>query len=426
MENRRPHIFYTDGELTIRGIKLSDIASAYGTPLYITDLDRVIERYEEIASSFKGVKINIAYAYKANSLLAITRALAMRGSGATVVSSYGIKIAMISGVENSKIVLDGPSKSDDDINEAISSEIALINVESRDELDVINKIASRHGKKAKIGIRVNLGLKAGAHPKIMTGGREHKFGVSEREAAKLFILAAKMESVKPVALHSHIGSQINNLDVFKEEAAKLASIASKINKKGFEVPVLDLGGGLGVPYGEEKAISYREFASAVIDVIKRAYEEEGMNMPELVIEPGRYIVADSTVLLMRVNYVKKLGRKKWILVDAGMNDFIRPAMYGARHEIAPVKPREGNEIYSIGGPVCESSDVFADGVKLPRVERGDLLALLDAGAYGISMASNYNIRPIPAVVVVSGGKVKLARKRDSLEHILAMEMQDSK
>jgi len=421
VEKRRPHIFYVDGELTIRGIKLSDIASAYGTPLYVIDLDRVVERYDEVASSFRSVKINIAYAYKANSLLAVTKTLAMRGSGATVVSSYGIKVAKISGVESPKIVLDGPSKSDDDIEEAISSEIGLINVESRDELDTIEKIASRQKKKARVGIRVNLGLRAGAHPKIMTGGRSHKFGVSEREAVKLFALAAKMDSIKPIALHSHIGSQINDLSVFRAEAAKLVSIALEIHKKGLEVPVLDLGGGLGVSYAGEKAISYREFASAVTDVIRNAYEENGMSMPELVIEPGRYIVADSTVLLMRVNYVKKLGRRRWLLVDAGMNDFIRPAMYGAKHEIIPVRPREGTEVYSIGGPVCESSDVFADRIKLPMVERGDLLALLDAGAYGISMASNYNIRPIPAVVVISAGEVKLARKRDSLEHILAME-----
>jgi len=421
----RPHLSIRDEELWMRNYPLSKIAEEYGTPLYVIDADLIVQRYREIKQAFlsEGYNSLIAYAYKANSLLAITRLLAKEGSGATVVSSYGIKLALMSGVESSKIVLVGPSKSQEDLVEAIRNNIGLINIESEQELITINELAEKINKKISIGIRVNLGLSAGGHPKIKTCERRHKFGVDEKTAIKLYNYASKMSNIKPIALHAHIGSQILDLTVFKLEAQKLALLASKIHKQyKLDVPALDLGGGLGIPYTSEGTlIPYNEYVKIVGNTIREIYESSGMEKPTLIVEPGRYIVADSTVLLTKVNYIKKIGRKTWILVDAGMNDFIRTAMYNAYHEIVPIKIRNEIETYNIGGPVCESSDVFAENRKLPKIERNDILALLDTGAYGISMASTYNIRPRPAVAMIFNNKIFLIKERDTLENIIATD-----
>lgn len=414
-----------NGEILMRGFSLLKIAEEYGTPLYVIDGNLIVERYREMKEAFasEGYNALIAYAYKANSLLAITKLLAKEGAGATVVSSYGIRLALLSGVESSKIVLVGPSKSQDDLTEAVKNNIGLVNVESEQELIELNKIAEKAGVRINIGIRVNLGLSAGAHPKIRTGGREHKFGVDEKTAIKLYKYASKMKGVKPIALHSHIGSQILDLNVFQSEAQKLASLASDIFKQyNLEVSVLDLGGGLGVPYiSNEKRISYREFVQTVGNTITKIYENSGMQKPTLIVEPGRYLVADSAILLMKVNYIKRLGRKTWVLVDAGMNDFIRTAMYNAYHEIIPIKIRNNKKVYNIGGPICESSDVFATNRELPEIKKNDLLALLNAGAYGISMSSTYNIRPRPAVVMLFNDKIYLIKERDTFEDIIVRE-----
>jgi diaminopimelate decarboxylase len=421
----RPHLSVHDGELWMRSYSLSKIAEEYGTPLYVVDGDLIIQRYREIKQAFlsEGYDSLIAYAYKANSLLAITRLLAKEGSGATVVSSYGIKLALMSRVESSKIVLVGPSKSQEDLIEAIKNNIGLINIESEQELITINELAEKMNKKVNVGIRVNLGLSAGGHPKIKTGGKGHKFGVDEKTAIKLYSYASKMSNVKPIALHAHVGSQILDLNVFKLEAQKLALLASKIYKQyKLDVPALDLGGGLGIPYTSEGTlIPYHEYVKIIGNTIREIYESSGMRKPTLIVEPGRYIIADSTILLTKVNYIKKIGRKTWVLVDAGMNDFIRTAMYNAYHEIIPIKIRNEIETYSIGGPICESSDVFAENRKLSKIERNDILALLDTGAYGISMASTYNIRPRPAVIMILNNKIFLIKERDTLKNIIETE-----
>ncbi|MGC8949206.1 MAG: diaminopimelate decarboxylase [Thermoprotei archaeon] len=419
---RHPNLQVFNNELLMRGFSLFKMAEEYGTPLYVVDGNLIIERYREMRDAFLSENCNalIAYAYKANSLLAITRLLAKEGAGATVVSAYGIKLALLSGVENSKIVLVGPSKSYSDLIEAIKNNIGLINIESEQELAEINKIAEKIGNRINIGIRVNLGLSAGAHPKIRTGGRKHKFGVDEKTAIKLYKYASKMKGVKPIALHAHIGSQITDLKVFQLEAQRLALLSSTIYKQyKLNVPVLDLGGGLGIPYTNNgERIPYKEFVKIVCKTINEVYENAGLQKPTIIVEPGRYLVADSTLLLMKVNYVKRIGRKTWILVDAGMNDFIRTAMYDAYHEIIPIRIRDKKEVYNIGGPVCESSDVFATNRELSEVKKNDLLALLDAGAYGISMSSTYNIRPRPAVVMLFNNKLHLIRERDTFDDII--------
>ncbi|MEM3714886.1 MAG: diaminopimelate decarboxylase [Thermoprotei archaeon] len=414
------HVF--DDELLMRNFSLSKIAEEYGTPLYVVDSNLIVERYREMKNAFLSENCNalIAYAYKANSLLAITKLLAKEGAGATVVSAYGIKLALLSGVKSEKIVLVGPSKSYYDLIEAVKNNIGLINIESEQELTEINKIAEKTGNKVNIGIRVNLGLSAGAHPKIRTGGRKHKFGVDEKTAIKLYKYASKMKGIKPIALHAHIGSQITDLKVFQLEAQRLALLASIIYKQyKLDVPVLDLGGGLGIPYTSSgERIPYKEFVKIISKAINEVYENARLQKPMMIVEPGRYLVADSTLLLMKVNYIKRLGRKIWILVDTGMNDFIRTAMYNAYHEIIPVKIRNKKETYNIGGPICESSDVFAINRELPEVKKNDLLALLDAGAYGISMSSTYNIRPRPAAVMLFDNKLYLIRERETFEDII--------
>jgi diaminopimelate decarboxylase len=253
----------------------------------------------------------------------------------------------------------------------------------------------------------------------------HKFGVSSNDLIRFLPKIKKLKNVSLIGLHSHIGSQILSLEPFAEQAKILAKLYSRVIKV-FKVPLstVDLGGGLGISYKVgDSNISYEDYASVVFSEIKSIVSKEGVNFPKIIVEPGRYIVADSSILLTKINYVKKLGNKKWLLVDAGMNDFIRVALYDAYHEILPTRKlnRKFLEKYNVGGPICESSDVFALNRKLPVMKSGELLAILDVGAYGLSMASNYNVRPIPRVIMVWKDKVKIVREKESLDDIIKKE-----
>ena len=418
MGSRRPHIRTGRGSLEIGGIPAKALAEAYGTPLYVTDLDRVSQRYEEAAAALSSRHKDslIAFAYKSNSTGAVVKELAKRGAGATVVSVAGLELARRSGVGPKDIVLDGPSKSKEELEAAVRGRIGMINVESTEEALDVEAIAKRRGVRgARVGFRVNFGIRADTHAGLATGSREHKFGVAKEEVVRFCEeQAPKLRRAEVVGLHSHVGSQIADPSVFRRLAREMTKLGDELRRSGVCIEEYNFGGGVGVWYsGEDRGMSFEDYADATAGTFRG---RRGSGDPRLVFELGRSIVADSTVLLTRVNYLKAAGGTNWALVDAGMNDFIRPMLYGARHEIVAAHaadPRESNVAYDIGGPVCESTDVLGADRRLGvRLSRGDVLAVMDTGAYGISMASHYNMRPLPGVAVVTKGRHRLARRAE--------------
>jgi diaminopimelate decarboxylase len=416
----RPHLRTTRGTLKIGSIPAAVLADEYGTPLYVTDIDRVNQNYDAAESSLKSRYPNslLAFAYKSNPTEAVVESLSRRGAGATVVSQAGIQLALAKGVESRKIVFDGPSKSEEELRVAIRARVGMINAESTQEVLDVDALCSETGiDVCRVGFRVNLGIKADTHAGLATGSSEHKFGVSRDDVLRFCEgEGRRLEHAAVVGLHSHIGSQIDDTSLFREQTRELVRFAEKLHGIcGLEIEEYNLGGGLGVDYGNKgTAPRFEEYAEATAgefaSIMKRDPKEA-----RLVFELGRSIVADSTVLLTRVNYVKRIGNTNWTLVDAGMNDFLRPALYGAYHEIVPahVKRRgRSNVVYNIAGPVCESTDVLGTARHLGVcLSQGDIIAILDTGAYGISMASYYNMRPLPATVIVSKGKHRLASPR---------------
>jgi diaminopimelate decarboxylase len=401
--------------LNIGGVKAKQLADRYGTPLYVTDLDRVSQRYEEALGVITRRHKNslIAYAYKSNSTIPVVETLSKKGAGATVVSLAGLELATQCGVVPRNIIFDGPSKTKEELAAAIRAGIGMINAESTQEILDIESICARlkvHG--CRVGFRVNLAIRVETHSGLATGSSEHKFGIAKEDAVT-FCEGPELEHVKLVGLHSHIGSQLLDTAVFRKEAEGLVRFAADLARKGVDIKEFNFGGGLGVSYKPgEKEMSFDEYAAATAGTFAGLWRKNA----RLVFELGRSIVADSTILLTRVNYLKRLGSTEWALVDAGMNDFLRPALYGAYHRIVPAqaaRTKRTSTRYSIGGPVCESTDVFGKDRELGvKLSRDDVLAILDVGAYGMSMASRYNMRPLPALATVSKGKSQLAQHRD--------------
>jgi diaminopimelate decarboxylase len=375
--------------MRVNGVDLSEIAELFGTPTYVIDLDRVRENYLRLDKAIKCPHV-IAYAYKANHEPELVKLLAKLGSGATVPSAFGVILARISGVPPEKTVLVGPSPSRGDLIEAMDFG-AIISIESHSQANALRSIG-----RANVMVRVNPGVGAGAYPGLVTGGKRSKFGLPPEEALSLFNSLKK--DMRALGFHTHIGSQIFSTDPFRAALDVIKGLAERVGG----VEIVDLGGGLGVPYSNESPFPLEEYAELVCERVR----EMGA---KLFLETGRYIVADAGYLLSRVNYVKEVGGEKWLLIDAGMNDLIRPALYGARHEI--ICEGEGRERVLVAGPVCESSDFFGE-YELPKLKEGDLIAFKNAGAYGFSMASRYNLRPLPAVVGIEGGRFRLLRPRE--------------
>jgi len=414
-----------DGHLCIGGHDLVDLADRFGTPLYVVDAQRIRENFRRFKKAFESYpKLLIAYAYKANPTLAICSILREEGAGAEVVSGGELYIALTIGVAPSKIVFDGVSKGENELKMAIENEIWAINVESLEELRKIDEIASELGKKARIGVRINPDVPTKTHPYNVTGARSSKFGLDHESAIKAYKLAKEMENIEIAGIHMHIGSQITETNPLRVAALKLFDLISELKDMDIVLDYIDLGGGLGIPYKGPKRDYLKEYARNLLQVIKGEIRELDLDEPKLVLEPGRYLVADSSLLLTKVNYTKRIFGMDWALVDAGMNDFMRLALYDAYHEIVAVnkaiKPKSIR--YNIGGPVCESSDVFRYGVELPEISQGDLLAILDVGAYGICMSNQYNSRPRPAMVLLDGSKVALIRERESYEDLISKDV----
>jgi len=404
-------------------IPLPELAKRYGTPLYVYSASAIRERLAAFESAFHKIPHTICYSVKANSNINILHVLARQECGFDVVSGGELERVLVADRRAArKIVFSGVGKSRDEITAALKAKILLFNVESESELAVLAECAARLRTVARIALRVNPDVAADTHPYISTGLRKHKFGVPISKARSLYTKAAEAQYLKVAGVSVHIGSQITNVAPFAEAIARVADLVRDLRSDGHEINYVDTGGGLGIDYQKPStkfADDVAEYARAVSNPLR------GLNL-HLLLEPGRSIVGPAGVLITSVIYKKENDGKRFLVVDAAMNDLIRPALYGAYHQIVPIiQSRESaatKEGVDVVGPVCESGDFFARDRELPRVEEGDLLAILDAGAYGMALASNYNTRPRPAEILVSGKSAKVIRRREKARELYAAEL----
>ncbi|MBI5408587.1 MAG: diaminopimelate decarboxylase [Nitrospirae bacterium] len=403
---------YKKSGLYAEDAAVGKIVEQAGTPLYIYSHRTLLRHYKAFEEAFDGYPHVICFALKANSNLALLKLLAEEGSGADVVSGGELFFALKAGVPAEKIVYAGVGKTEEEIAYALKSRILMFNVESSDELETIDKIAGGLGVKAPIALRVNPNISASTHPYISTGLKKHKFGIPMEKALEYYCLADKLRNIKILGIHKHIGSQITKVAPFVEALKKVLALAENLKSQGIEIKYIDMGGGLGIPYNEEVSPHPKELAKAIIPLIK-LYDFT------LILEPGRSIVGNAGILVTKVLYLKKQHRKEFVIVDAGMNDLIRPSLYDAYHHIQPVRRNKGPlAVVDVVGPICESGDFFAKGRKLNRPQRGDLLAIMSAGAYGFSMSSNYNGRTRAAEVLVKGKDFFVIRERETYNDLI--------
>jgi diaminopimelate decarboxylase len=426
----KPHFSVNPaGHLVIGGVDAVELAEQFGTPLYVMDEQHVREKYRRFHRAFseRWSKMLVCYALKANSNSAVVKILQSEGAGADVSSETELRIALRAGIQGDRMVFNGNYKTPRELEMAIANEV-LINVDSFQELEAVDKVASRLGKRAWIGFRINPDVKAPTHPYLATGLRESKFGfdVASGQAFEAYKLAAKMKNVEVVGIHANIGSQILDAAPFAEEAEKLMSLVAEVKEKlGISISIVDLGGGIGIPYKpDESELQPWEVAELVVGTVKRVVEEKGLVEPTLILEPGRYLVGDAGVLLARVGYIKERpGMPAWIAVDAGMNALLRPALYGAYHhiELANKMNEKNEEVVNVAGPLCESGDFLGKERKLPKVEQGDLAVIFDVGAYGLVMATQHTAQPRPAMVLVNGDRAEVIRKRETYEDLTRLD-----
>ncbi|RLF00018.1 MAG: diaminopimelate decarboxylase [Thermoprotei archaeon] len=392
---------------------LLDIAEEYGTPVYVYFAEILLNNFNKIKTIAKKYyrKILIAYAYKANSNIHLCKLLHREGAGAEVVSSGELFLALKASA--SKIVFDGVSKSVSEIEYAVRNRVWLINIENLGELKYIDYFSEKNNIVQKVGIRFNPGIEVSTHKHIATGGKLNKFGLDSKNFIRAVSISKKMKNIDLCAVHFHLGSQIFDTESYIKALERVLSLAEEA---GLNIRIIDIGGGFGYSYETGETMNLDNLFAQISRVLKDSLGEE----PTVVLEPGRAIVASAGILLTKVNYIKEVYGKKWVLVDAGMNDFIRPALYGAKHKITVLGKNGPTEKYSIGGPVCESADVFAEDMELPRVAPGDVLAVHDVGAYSYSMSSNYNTRPRPPEVLVDRKEIKLIRRRENFEDLLRL------
>lgn len=406
-----------DGELRAGGLALAELAERFGTPLYVYDLEQIEARYRAFDAAFADVEHLIAYSVKANGNLAILNRLGRLGAGADIVSLGELYRALRAGIAPEKIVFAGVGKTEGEMQEALDAGIHVFNVESRGELERLDAVATARRRVAPFAIRVNPDIVSPTfHEYTATGHAETKFGVPVDECLELYAWARGRPWLRARGIDVHIGSQILDPGPYFEALSRVIGMVPKLREAGDPLEFVDIGGGYGVPYNEEPRMIMEDLAHAILPLVRSS----GLR---LVLEPGRFIVGEAGVLLTRVEYVKKLGPKWFVIVDGGMSDLIRPSHYDAYHAIEPVSlPGAGRvEVVDVVGPICESGDFLAQGRPLELPEPGDLLAVRTSGAYGFAMSSNYNARRRPAEVLVEGERAHLVRRRETLEDLVRGE-----
>ena len=408
---------YRQGELYCEQVPVSQIAKEVGTPCYIYSHATVTRHFRAYDSAFQNVPHIIAFAMKANSNLAILRLMAREGSGVDIVSGGELFRALKASVPPAKIVFAGVGKSAEEIRDALKADILMFNVESSAEIRTINDVAASVGKKARVALRINPDIDPKTHPYISTGLKKSKFGIAADRALEEFKLASSLGHIEIVGVHAHIGSQLTEVTPFVESLKKVVTLVGTLKGQGINVRYLNIGGGLGITYSDEKPPLPQDLAAAISPLV------QDLNLT-LVMEPGRVIVGNAGILVTKVLYEKIGEAKRFIIVDAAMNDLIRPSLYSAYHEVRPVSEsllQRPKHAVDVVGPVCESGDFLAKDRTLPEAKPGDLLAVMSAGAYGFVMASNYNSRPRVPEVLVKEGEVHVIRARESYDDLIRGE-----
>jgi diaminopimelate decarboxylase len=408
---------YRHGELYCEQVPVSRIAKELGTPCYVYSHATLVRHFHAYDNAFKNIPHVIAFAMKANSNLAILRLMAREGSGVDIVSGGELFRALKAGVPASKIVFAGVGKTPGEIRDALNADILMFNVESPAELHAINQVAVEMGGKARIALRINPDIDPKTHPYISTGLKKSKFGIAAERAVEDFVLAASMSHIEVVGVHAHIGSQLTDVTPFTAALKKVVSLVETLKERGLNIRYLNIGGGLGITYSDEKPPLPQDLSNAILPLV------QGLKVT-LVMEPGRVIVGNAGILVTKAMYLKEGETKNFVIVDAAMNDLIRPSLYEAYHEVLPVNEEAGRrtkQTVDIVGPVCESGDFLAKDRSLPVVKPGELLAVMSAGAYGFVMASNYNSRPRVPEVLVRDGAFHVIRKREQYEDLIKGE-----
>jgi len=405
---------YRNGTLCAENVPLDEIAKQYGTPAFVYSRAAIEHGYREFSDACSGRDVLICYSVKANSNLAVLNVLARLGSGFDIVSGGELARVLAAGGSAGKTVFSGVGKSETELRTALAAGVLCFNVESEGELDRLASIAASMGKTAPVSLRVNPDVDPGTHPYIATGLRESKFGIAYDAAVPLYRRAAKLPNIQVMGIDVHIGSQITDVEPFVAALDKLLEFVDLLDATGVHLDHLDLGGGLGIRYHDEEPPELKDY-------LERLFQRLGDRKVRMLFEPGRSLVGNTGVLLTRIEYLKHGAAKNFTVVDAGMNDLIRPSLYDAWHDVLPVTRREGPALrYDIVGPVCESADFLAKERTL-AVAVGDLLAIMSAGAYGMAMSSNYNSRPRPPEIMVDGAKPWLVRERERTESLFASE-----
>ncbi|MBI4832026.1 MAG: diaminopimelate decarboxylase [Candidatus Lindowbacteria bacterium] len=408
---------YHHGELFCEDLPISRIAETAGTPFYLYSKNTLLRHYRRFDDSLAGIGHIICFAFKANSSLAILKILADAGSGADVVSGGELYRALRVGIPPGRIVFNGNAKTEEEIKAALDCDILMFNIDSESELNLLSRFAGQMGRRARVALRVNPDIDPRTHPYISTGLKENKFGIPIEHALEFYKQAAEMPNIEVVGIHKHIGSQIVELSPFIESLERVVGLVTELNRLGLGIRYMDMGGGIGITYNDEEPPSFEEYVGAVRPLIETC-------RCTLIVEPGRVIVGNAGILVTRILHVKSTGRKTFVVVDAAMNDLIRPSIYGAYHQIVPVRRREGDAkkiVADVVGGICESADFFARGRELPELEAGELIAIMSAGAYGSTMSSNYNSRPLIAEVMVNGTQLKVIRRRQTFDEMVALE-----
>lgn len=411
---------YREGRLHAEDVPVNTIAEQLQTPVYCYSATALHRNYQSYIRQFKTDKALVCYAVKANSNQAIIRALGKMGAGADVVSEGELRRALLAGIPAEKIVYSGVAKTPGEMRFALQQDIYQFNVESEPELELLNQVALSEGKQAPVAFRINPDIDARTHAKISTGKASNKFGIPWTRAHEAYARAAELPGIRVQGIDMHIGSQLTQLEPFEQAFRCLADLTTELRSLGHEISVLDIGGGLGIDYrdGSQSPPALSDYAGLANDIL-------GNLDCRIIIEPGRSLVGDIGILISRVIYVKQGERDNFLIIDAGMNDLLRPSMYDAYHEIVPCFIREGEpETYQVVGPICETGDTFARDRVLPPLQAGDLVAIKNAGAYGAVMASSYNTRPLVPEVLVEGSELTTIRPRPDYDDVIGLDTPD--